>query len=845
MASTVATRVSPWTRARASPRVARPRPRVAAPVRGGGGGGSFRVIEYGDGTTPDERRAASAGREDDRGDRDRPGRGRGARGGPRGRQARGRGSRGRRDDYYRDDDEEDFYDDRRPRGRGSLRERGRGGRGVRSQRGFRDGAPGDDAPWRPPSGGPREDEWRASDRRDRRFDDDFDAPPPRAPRFPRRERGGVRFGDGFEDDRFEDDDHRGGYRDDRGGYGFSTVDCAGQEGRVIGKGGGMIAEIQERTGAHLSVRKDLGVVEVEGGDVAAAEAEIRRIVEDGRRSDAASGRNAAGPGARRGPGGTETPPRREYYEEEAYGGRDEEGYGYDSDDSDDDWILEGLEDELADAAAWAGGHESRPGRYRPELLSKYVDEAFEPLVYVREPDDADEYNFFAGSRFKQLGASEAAEKAVNEMGIERPSHIQALTYGWLSGEKDASGPDEAEFEAEAEASASVETSAGDPVASPTASPGALLMADQAGSGKTLAYLLPLLQRLQAVERTAGRAAPNRPRLLVLCPTSELVVQVLGVARALARGGLRCRSLAMTGGNEGKTQTRALKEGVDVVIGTPGRVAHLVEVGKLETRDLLAVVVDECDVLLGDSFEFAEQVRPLKEACETQGGCFTRFVLVTATIPEDVLRQLRAFFDGSLKVLQGPGLHRPAAGLLERLVDCSGGDVVDDQSGFYRKYRALEQLLDAEREKGEAAAKRMLLFCNKIETCRRVENLLRRSDREGKTLVPLPYHAALTRERREASLGEFLVPPKKGDVPLMLVCTDRASRGLDASFVKHVVLFDFPRDPSEYVRRVGRTARGALGTGEVSVLVLGRQVRLAREIMRRNTRGDPVESTPQY
>jgi hypothetical protein len=208
----------------------------------------------------------------------------------------------------------------------------------------------------------------------------------------------------------------------------------------------------------------------------------------------------------------------------------------------------------------------------------------------------------------------------------------------------------------------------------------------------------------------------------------------------------------------------LKEGVDVVIGTPGRVAHLVEVGKLETRDLLAVVVDECDVLLGDSFEFAEQVRPLKEACETQGGCFTRFVLVTATIPEDVLRQLRAFFDGSLKVLQGPGLHRPAAGLLERLVDCSGGDVVDDQSGFYRKYRALEQLLDAEREKGEAAAKRMLLFCNKIETCRRVENLLRRSDREGKTLVPLPYHAALTRERREASLGEFLVPPKKGDVP---------------------------------------------------------------------------------
>ena len=138
--------------------------------------------------------------------------------------------------------------------------------------------------------------------------------------------------------------------------------------------------------------------------------------------------------------------------------------------------------------------------------------------------------------------------------------------------------------------------------------------------------------------------------------------------------------------------------------------------------------------------------------------------------------------------------------------------MDDQSGFFRKYRALEQLLDAEAEKGEAAAKRMLLFCNKIETCRRVENILRRADRDGERLVPVPYHAALSPERRRESLDTFLVPPKKGDVPLILVCTDRASRGLDASAVKHVILFDFPRDPSEYVRRVGRTARGALGTG---------------------------------
>ena len=438
-------------------------------------------------------------------------------------------------------------------------------------------------------------------------------------------------------------------------------------------------------------------------------------------------------------------------------------------------------------------------------------------MYVREPDDADEYNFFAGSRFRQLGATEGVEASLREMGIERPSHIQALTYGALSRGSGAGAAESGE------------------------TPQNVLLADQAGSGKTLAYLLPLMQRLQAMEETEGRAKPGRPRLLVLCPTSELVVQVLGVVRQLARGGLRCRSLAMTGGNQGKTQTRALKEGVDVVVGTPGRVGHLVDVGKLDTRDLQAVVMDECDALLGTASSSpsrfarcARRVHPRRSSssspppsrrmsCDSCGRfSTTRFAWCKAR-----------------------GLHRPAAGLLERLVDCSGGDVVDDQSGFFRKYRALEQLLDAEAEKGEAAAKRMLLFCNKIETCRRVENILRRADRDGERLVPVPYHAALSPERRRESLDTFLVPPKKGDVPLILVCTDRASRGLDASAVKHVILFDFPRIRRSTSGAWDEPREARSGRGGFPVLVLGRQVRLAREIMRRNTRGDPVESTPQY
>ena len=89
---------------------------------------------------------------------------------------------------------------------------------------------------------------------------------------------------------------------------------------------------------------------------------------------------------------------------------------------------------------------------------------------------------------------------------------------------------------------------------------------------------------------------------------------------------------------------------------------------------------------------------------------------------------------------------------------------------------------------------------------------------------------------------FLREPKD-DTSMILVCTDRASRGMDTAAVKHVVMFDFPRDPSEYVRRAGRTARGAGGQGVVSMLVLGRQVQLAKHILERNEKGLPLHRVP--
>ena len=153
---------------------------------------------------------------------------------------------------------------------------------------------------------------------------------------------------------------------------------------------------------------------------------------------------------------------------------------------------------------------------------------------------------------------------------------------------------------------------------------------------------------------------------------------------------------------------------------------------------------------------------------------------------------------------------------------AGGTEVNEETGFRRKAAALFAVLQEQR------AARTIVFCNKIDTCRAVENFLNRSLRRDERVEVLPHHAAIVEARREENLRRFLAPPAASsggaDDRLVLVCTDRASRGIDSAWVEHVVLFDMPRDPSEYMRRVGRTARGAGNAGVVTVLVLGRQVR---------------------
>ncbi|ESW09325.1 hypothetical protein PHAVU_009G118200 [Phaseolus vulgaris] len=406
-------------------------------------------------------------------------------------------------------------------------------------------------------------------------------------------------------------------------------------------------------------------------------------------------------------------------------------------------------------------------------------------------------NFFSLKSFKEVGCADYILQSLQKIFLTRPSHVQAMAFA------------------------------------PVLSGKTCVIADQSGSGKTLAYLVPIIQRVRQ-EELEGRSqsSSQAPRVLVLAPTAELASQVLDNCRSLSKSGVPFKSMVVTGGFRQRTQLESLQQGVDVLIATPGRFLYLMNEGFLQLTNLRCAVLDEVDILFGDEdFEVALQRLISSSPVDTQ------YLFVTATLPKNVFTKLVEVFP-DCEMIMGPGMHRISSRLEEILVDCSGEDEQEKtpDTAFLNKKTALVQLVE------ESPVPRTIVFCNKIETCRKVENSLKRFDRKGNRMQVLPFHAAMTQESRLASMAEFTRSPSQG-VSQFMVCTDRASRGIDFAGVDHVILFDFPRDPSEYVRRVGRTARGAKGVGKAFIFVVGKQVSLASKIMERSRKGHPLHDVP--
>jgi superfamily II DNA/RNA helicase len=299
---------------------------------------------------------------------------------------------------------------------------------------------------------------------------------------------------------------------------------------------------------------------------------------------------------------------------------------------------------------------------------------------------------------------------------------------------------------------------------------------QTGTGKTAAFTLPMITRLEN-----GRARARMPRTLILEPTRELAAQVQESFEKYGAG-QKLNVALVIGGVSFDEQDAKLTRGVDVLIATPGRLLDHFERGRLLLTGVELLVIDEADRMLDMGF-----IPDIERICKLVP--FTRQTLFfTATMPPEIRRITEQFLHNPVKV----EVSRPAttvATTTQMLVK-TGREPHDKRDTLRRLIRGSEGLTNA------------IIFCNRK---REVAALHRSLVRHGFSAIAL--HGDMDQSARTAALEQF----RKNEVTL-LVASDVAARGLDIPAVSHIFNFDVPHHPDDYVHRIGRTGRaGRTGT----------------------------------
>jgi len=356
--------------------------------------------------------------------------------------------------------------------------------------------------------------------------------------------------------------------------------------------------------------------------------------------------------------------------------------------------------------------------------------------------------------FQSLGLSEERVKQLEKLGFEQPTDVQAQAIPELLKGKDVVGQ------------------------------------SQTGTGKTAAFSLPLLEQID-VEDTVVQA-------LILTPTRELAQQVTTAMKTFSHD-RALKILTVCGGQPIDRQIQTLKRGVQVVVGTPGRVIDLLNRKALRLNTLRYVVLDEADEML--SMGFIDDVREiLKQAPDQrQTACFS------ATMPRQIQDLINQFMDHpvSLKVEQPKGTPQR---IEQRAYKIPRG---------WTKGKALKPILAVENP--ESA----LIF---VRTKRTASEITQELQAAGYSADE--YHGDLSQSQRERLVQRF----RKSQVRLV-VATDIAARGLDVQDLSHVINFDLPDNVETYIHRIGRTGRAGK-TGVAISLSQPRDQNTIRQIERR-------------
>ena len=329
-----------------------------------------------------------------------------------------------------------------------------------------------------------------------------------------------------------------------------------------------------------------------------------------------------------------------------------------------------------------------------------------------------------------------------------------------------------------------------------------------GTGKTAAFALPILQRLQ---RSTGKSAkPAVPMALVLVPTRELAMQVSEAIYKYGRD-LGAKVLPIYGGQPIFRQLKELAAGVHVVVATPGRALDHIARNTLPLDDIEIVVLDEADEML--DMGFADDIEAILKATPNE----RQTVLFSATMPPRINSIAKRHLNDPLKIQIGLGDSKPGKQLVRQSV------YIVQRS---HKPAALGRILDVE---SPVAA---IVFCR---TRTEVDELTETMNGRGYRAESL--HGGMTQEMRDKVMTRL-----RNGVTDLLVATDVAARGLDIEQLSHVVNYDVPSAPESYVHRIGRVGRaGRLGVA--ITLAEPREQRLLGNIERLTKQKISVEKVP--
>ncbi|MFM2229376.1 MAG: hypothetical protein RL607_634 [Bacteroidota bacterium] len=334
--------------------------------------------------------------------------------------------------------------------------------------------------------------------------------------------------------------------------------------------------------------------------------------------------------------------------------------------------------------------------------------------------------------FELFQLPKSLQKAVDEMGLTQPTPIQQRSFSVILSGRDVMG------------------------------------IAQTGTGKTLAYLLPVLKQWKFMES-------ETPRVVILAPTRELVVQIADVVTQLTQY-MSVRTLGVYGGVNINTQKKAVYEGVDILVGTPGRIMDLALDNVVRFDTLQKLIIDEFDEIL--NLGFRVQVTSILTMLRNK----RQNILFSATMTDEVDEMLDEYFDFPEEVSLAP-----SGTPLEKIEQ-----LAYQVPNFLTKINLLKHLLQE-----DESMERILVFANNKKTVDLIATAVETEFPDQFGVI----HSNKSQNYRLNTMASFQQGELRG-----IITTDVMARGLDISDITHVINFEFTDIPEQYIHRIGRTGR---------------------------------------